>query len=443
MKSLKGIFIVLIAIVATIIVGCDNMSNPVSPSPATPTTMGELKQAATTRAGGISAEGVEVVSGGSAAAPSIVKQIDAEGTLTVSLSHIETEEDGDEIIAITAKSGQFVGNDKFRFYAGGRYLGRVTLPEDAVLIELHIRMDDADLGTGESNIEVEVSRNGRIIADAELALDRAIPGPRLEEARIGEFADEVVLVFSEDVDAFHAIKDNLRVVNGSGEVLQIRSFGENADEITLIMRKDLSVGEYTITYSGEGGLESLSGEPLRQFSTTLVVGDGDAADEEPTEDTAVWKTIPHGLYSSGDQFLVALDAFGYLPSNWTREILGTIMFQVQSEVGTTDLYRVTAADLGLNAPYSAKDIILAVAGAGYQLVPSETAAQLRLLMPEQPVGETLLVVSGPLNRPGQTSKYMLALGGGNAEHPGKHLFAVGVEETLNSGEYPEFIVTKQ
>ena len=541
-EGLFWIGLVGLTLLLAAMIGCSEAGSPLSPNGFEGETVGGLKSETPPVSKGKNLSVVKKVSAHSvAAAPSIVGTTPAGNhDLVISLSHEETRDNGDEVIAITATSGSLVAEDKIRLYADGDYLGRVKVASDSSpLSEIHVLLDDEDFGEGEVELEAEISRNGKVIADAVMDLDREeeiITGPTLEEVALGDFEDEIVLTFSDAVNARRAIKDNIDVVVDN-ERKRIRSYGEDHDEVTLIMGKDLSSGTYTISYNGEGGLEGIDGEEIGAFSTTLTVEEeiitgptleevalGDFEDEivltfsdavnarraikdnidvvfdgkqlrirsyEDGDDEitlimgkdlsqgehiisyngeggfegidgeeigafsttltveedevpvpvaeSAWKTIPHGIYRSGTQLLLTLEHFGYKVSPWTRQILGSNTFRVEEEVGETHLYRLTAEEIGLTGNYTAADVILAVVASGYKLVPDETAAQLRLLYPAQPQGELITVVSSPLLR-GQGT-YMLALGGGSAEFPGKHLIAVNTQATLGP-EYREFVVTK-
>ena len=464
LKGLKGrisagvlVALAIMAIMAIIasFLGCDDGMNPVQPVeevglPSTASTVGQLKSASDA-ASAVTAEGVEVVFAGSsvAAAPSIVKQINGT-TLKISLSHKETEDGGDEVVIITATSGNLVGKDKIRFYADGDYIGRVTLPTNASLSELHIRLDDEDLTDDEVVevvIEVEISRNGRIIADAEITLERApaVTSPRLEKVEVGD-SNEIILVFSKDVNAYRAVKSNVRVVidgDADGDALSIRTYAEDGDEITLVMRKNLVAGQYTITYNSKGGLEDMNGEGVEEFWSTFTVAQ-DNGGTAVGKVVPVWKTIPHGLYRSGDEILNLLTAV-YAVSDWTKEIMGTVMFPIEPVRGNTDLIKIRIADLGVRGTLTLEKIIAAVvASDDYDLVPAEAGPILRLMYIDQPVGESLLVASHGMRRPGVNHElYGLYLGGGNDVQTKKNINAIETSAGLDSTEFRQVVVGKK
>ena len=550
--DLKGsIALVLIALVAIFsILGCDKGQNPVTDE-GEATTVADVKTTAGVPTG-VVVEGVEIVASGVAAAPSVVKKVDAsDADLEVSLTHKETEDDGDEVVVLTATNGKFIGKDRFRFYADDDYLGRITLSSADSLVELHVRLDDEDLPEeGTVLIDVEVSRDtgdGReVVAEADLDIERTPPanGPRFEEAKLGKRDNQIILVFSNDVDVYRAVKSNLSVVDEDGDDWTVSSYGEDADEVTIIMRKDLTAGEYDIEYNGKGGLEGLDGEEVGKFSTTITVEDdaplalipcleraevGEEKDEillvfsddvdgkrnaikknitvvneyddewdvrshsengdeitlvlsreltvgeytvtyngngglesldgddvkkfetsitveddapPPAPAEAVWMRIRKGDYASGNAFKTELEDYGYTVWPFARDILWSNDFEVEDVSGTTDLYRVTAKELGVTAPYTIVDVMVAAASNGYKLVPPETGAQLRLSHPNQPKGETLTVLSTALTMLGDDGKYVFGLGGGNDDHPGKHLIGVGIWGTVDSAEYHTFVVTK-
>ena len=101
---------------------------------------------------------------------------------------------------------------------------------DISLSEIHIRLENADLG-GEGKkvyLKIEVARDGRVIADETMTIDRreVATGPTLETISAGDFEDEIVLIFSEDVSAYRSIKDNISVVVDNKKK-RIRSYEED------------------------------------------------------------------------------------------------------------------------------------------------------------------------------------------------------------------------
>lgn len=438
-EGMLWIGLAILSLCLTALVGCGEGRSPLAPEEGNEmATVGELKtDTHAISTGGKDITVVKTVVGGAPMAPNVVKVIKAgESHLDISLSHEEGE--GGEIIAIKTTDGDLLNDDKIRIYVDGNYIGRVRVETKSPLSEIHVLIEDKDLPAGEVMLEVEISRDGKIIADEEIEIERLIiTVPTLESVEAGDFEDEIVLTFSDDVNAYREIKDNISVVF-DGAKLRVRSYEESGDKITLIMRKDLSPGSYAIAYNGDGGLEDLDGERIDAFEATLIIeGEDTVATEETT--AATWKTIPHGLYGSGSQMLIALEAFGYKVSPWTRQILSADTFSTEEDPGNTDLYRVTPEELGLTGTYTAADVIVAAVKSGYRLVPDETAAQLRLLYANQPQGELVAVISKPLTR--EHSTYVLAIGGGSAQYPGKWLIAVNVTATLNA-EYSAFIVTK-
>ena len=438
----EGLFWVgLIALVLclTALIGCGENTNPIAPEGSRIETVGDLKSNTTGNADGEDIVIVKTIGAeGAPTAPSVVKVVKAgDLRLLISLSHEGEGKNGGEIVAIKATEGDILDGDKIRVYADGDYLGRVRIESSFPISEIHILIEDDDLPFGEVLVEIEISRNGTEVAEAEIEISRAIAtGPAFESVEIGDFEDEIVLSFSDVVNAYRPIKDNVDIVI-DGTRLPIRTYGEDGTEVVLIMRKDLVPGTYTVSYDGDGGLEGLDGEEVPAFEATLTVED-ESAPATPVE-PAVWKTIPHGIYGSGAQMLIVLDAFGYKVSPWTRQILGSKRFETEDEPGHTELYRVTPEDLGLIGTYTAADVMLEAIAQGYRLVPEETAAQLRLLYANQLEGELVAVISAPMLL--EQSTYVLALGGGSAQYPGKWIIAVNMTAEL-SAEYTAFILTK-
>lgn len=432
--------LVLVASIA-LLVGCESI-NPVTPQEGNNlATVGELKSNAATIADGKEIEVVKTLpTDGAPMAPSIVKQVKFRGTdLAIALSHEGAGDKGGEIVAIKTVDSDIHDGDKIRIYVDGKYIGKVWIAPGSSLSEVHILLEEEDLPESEGVIvEVEISRDGRVVADDEVKIKRTkITGITLEGVAIGDFPDEIVLTFSDTVNARSAVKDNISVVVDSARV-GIRSYGENGDELTLIMRKDLGRGVYTISYNGEGGLRGLDGEEVGRFETALTVNAGTTAPAAKE----VWRGIPHGVYKNGAHFLTALRLVcqNCKVSPWAEEILESAAFRVEESMGMTALYRLTAADLGLTGEYTGADVILEAVAQGYRLVPDETAAQLRMLYQDQPEGDLVVVLSSPLQRE-KGGTYLLAIGGGSNQFPGRHLIAVNTTATLGA-DYTAFIVTK-
>ena len=485
---MKTAILLLITGIALCAIGCgeEQQQNTVTAETTGGTALwGEEKLATYKTVSGIFAEGVEVVSNAhSAGAPSIVKQIAIGDTLEIAMYLIETERNGSKIVAVKATSGMLIGNDHIRLYAGNEYVGRVTLPVGASLSEIHIRLDKEDVRDSEAVIESEVSRNGRVIADAELTTEHAgdtapnlrgiITGIWFESARPGRNKTDIVLVFSDDIHAPQSIKKNFFVVL-DGKALPIWSYGESAYELTLVMRKNLIPGTYRIIYNGKGGLRSMNGPKVQKFETTLVIegavetahpvnpsadptrGANTNATEVPptqgklterdtpagTNEPTAWRIIRRGLYDSGRQFLLLLDAAGYVVSKWSKKIIGADTFPVEQTPGTTELYRIEVASLGITGTLTAQKIYDAVVkSAVYDPVPPETPAQDRMQYTEQPRGESLLYVTIPLEVmgiPGEVCN--LVLGGGNNAVPQQNIYAVIMSTPLSREIYRYVVVT--
>ena len=152
--------------------------------------------------------------------------------------------------------------------------------------------------------------------------------------------------------------------------------------------------------------------------------------------------IPKGLYRSGSTLLTGLIHFGYRVSDWSRQSLSNPAFPVEQEVGETEVAFVTAADLGLvPGNYTAQDIAPAVAAAGYRPLPPETAAQMRLLYPDQPDQEVVVVVSSPIFNPTTQKVYLQMLGREDNVAAGLWVTSLEINGTLKVG-YTLFAVGK-
>ena len=345
----EGLFwvgLVALVLCLTALIGCGEGNNPIAPEGNGVETVGDLKSDTETNDGKnlviVKTIGAE---GGIPMAPSVVKVVKAgDLRVVISLSH-EGAGDGGEIVAIKATEGDLIDGDKIRVYADGNYLGRVRIESDTPLSEIHILIEDDDLPSGEVLVEIEISRNGTEVAEAEIEIENAVAtSPAFESMKVGDFPDEIVLSFSDVVNAYRSIKNNIDIVL-DGTRLPIRTYEEDGTEVVLIMRKDLVPGTYTVSYKGDGGLEDLDGEEVPAFEADLTVED-ESAQTPATAAPAVWKTIPHGIYGSGAHVLIALDAFGYKVSPWTRQILSSKRFETEDEPGHTELYRVTPEDPG-------------------------------------------------------------------------------------------------
>ena len=444
-ETMRATILLLVTIMTTISIGCgEEQQHVIEIEQADSNTVGvwgaERLPVHTPPIAAL-AEGVEIVSSNIARSPEIIKQVATDDELKITLSHRETEDSSDEIVIVKAVSGVLIGGDTLRFYAGNTYLGKVKLPSSASLLEIHIRLDNEDLPDDVVDIEVEVSRNGSVIADAELTLNRTDSnsaddaekslgfsvGPRFESVKLGKQKNHIILVFSDDVDAPIAIKKNIFVVL-DGKALSIWSYGEDGYEITLVMRKDLVPGQYDLIYNGKGGLKAVGGKKVPKFETSFTVGEGSAPEppnkapnnpaptgkgadvsgelpDETVNEPPVWRTIKHGLYDSGTQFLLLLDAFDYVISRWTKEIAGADTFTVEQAVGTTELCRIKVASLGITGTITPQKIYDAIVKSNlYEPLPPETPLQDRMLYTDQPRGESLLYVTTPLERPSVPGK---------------------------------------
>ena len=440
---LIGVFILTIILVG--ILGCDT-NDPLS-----------AEEEEVVEEEILMAKGAEIVSSSAiaAAAPSIVKRVAMSDTLMVSLSHEETESDGDEIVGVTADNGALLAGDRIYFYANDEYIGRVTLPSGDSWKKVHIRLKDKVLPQEEVTIAVVVHRNSSVVAKASVVINRVVIGPYLESVE-SRGSNEVTLIFSDDVNASREMRSNTQVV-ANAKALSIWSHGEDGCEITLIMRKNLMPGEHKVTYNGKGGLESLQGNPVDAFSTTFEIegavadtvrGTGNQGTVPAKAETAddppdpPWKVIHKGIYISGTQILTVLDMVKVKVSQWARNILKNPDFQVEKVQGTVDVYLVTAADLGLQAPYTAMEVIIAAIQNGYHLLPAEIPATTRLVYRNQPNGEIIVFITRPLYDP-VGKRYCLLMNGHDAAvAAGKWLSAVDITSPMGE-EYNVFAVGKE
>ena len=386
---------------------------------------------------------------GAPAAPSIIGQEDGDDL------EIEIEavlKDKGIVVTAIVMEGALVSKDVIKLYYEGDddgYFGRVRIPTGAFLEEIVLLVETDDLPDDEEEIVVLifVERDGEEVVEEEsnpVELED-ISSITLEKAEAGEMDDEIRLTFSDDVNATRSIKENISVFvdnEKSHRHMEIRSYEENGNEVTLIMSKGLVNGTYEVSYNGKKGLEGLDGEAIEEFEEEFeVAGRGDATNLDPK----AWRTIPTGRYDTGAQILWALNFLcDCTVSPWAKEIFTAKNFPVEQVEGETHLYRLTAEGLGLAGSYTMADVIMEIVAQGYKLVPAETAAQLRLLYANQPENELLTVLSTPQHRSSghEHGTYVFAIGGGSAKYPGKWVIALNVETTVSANEYGEFIVTK-
>ena len=144
--------------------------------------------------------------------------------------------------------------------------------EAALFFDIQIKGSEFPQEAG-IEVKIKVARDGRIAAHASVTIDRSPKGVRFKEAISGEEKYEIVLVFSEAVDAYRQLRDNIEVVDEDGEGQSIWSYGEDGERLTLIMRDDLDPGKYTVVYNGEGGLEGRDGSDVAAFEGTFIVED--------------------------------------------------------------------------------------------------------------------------------------------------------------------------
>lgn len=461
LKRVVSISSLLVVLLSLFVAGCGN-SNPLNP-----TTVGELKSDNSTVVANVpGVEGPRLVSYETAelipSGPSLVKEKKNE---IESFTHIDEVGGNEDFHFVMAKGYHVPKGCDMNFVLNGKNVGSVTAPEN--LTEGTIRLENEDFPAGTVTVTMNILCDGEVTASATLTLTRpddVTSNPlliskddksddeddndeeeeeiRADDAYLGDDRRSVTVEFEDWVNASSASKDNVVITDENGREYRIVSYDENNRFVTFALRQDLTPGEYCISYNGKGGLEGRpGGEPVEKFEFEFIV------EEEPlTIREAIFGRasviIPKGLYRSGQTFLTGLIHFGYKVSPWTRQSLANPGFLVEREEGDTEVWIVSATTLGLiPGQYTAADIAPAVAAAGYRQLPPETASQMRLLYPDQPDQETLVVVSSPIFNPMTQKVYIQMLGREDNVAPGLWVTSLEINNTLKVG-YTLFAVAK-
>ena len=118
----------------------------------------------------------------------------------------------------------------------------------------------------------------------------------------------------------------------------------------------------------------------------------------------VWKTIKLGTgLKTMDQFLKAMEAYGYKVSDWAKDLLKRAKFlaSVALKEIEADLVIVTVAELGFKDGATFKEICDKAIELGLLLCPAEVGPQLRLQYQNQPIGEWLYIAMEAITDSGQ------------------------------------------
>ena len=468
--SIIGLFTVLF--LSVYIIGCGDSVNPLSPKSSDVTTVGELKESdVNTKTKGIEIVGyevAEVVPG----APSLLIEDEEEEESIMALSHVD-EPGGSEDFRIVMKGGYHIpkGCD-IEFIVDGEDIGSVTAPKN--FTEVTARVSADDLPAGEVTITVEIVCDGTTAASAEITIDRPSDSRssslllisnddededeeneddededeeqktlRADDAYLGDSTRHVVVEFEDDINASSRVKENVTILSNDTDLdYRIVSYGENGFKVTFITRKDLPAGEYTISYNGKGGLKGRpNGEPVEEFEFTFTVEEEELTIREAIA-TRTSVIIPKGLYRAGSTFLTGLIHFGYKVSKWTKQSLESPAFHTEKEEGETEVWFVTRDEIGLKAGDTALDLLILVAvSTKYNMVPAETAAQMRLLYPDQPDGQVVVVASSPIYNPTTGKSYLQMLGREDSVALGLWLTSLEVNASLDG--YTLFAVGKK
>ncbi len=454
---LKEIRIALIAICLIVaLIGCENV-NPVSPTDMDePTRMGELKSdtaltPASSKESGIQILGykvAEVVMG----APSFVEDEEETGDV-LAATHAD-EPGGSETIDLSLEEGRHIPQGcNVAIFANGKNIGSATAKEN--MTEATILIPAEDLPDGSVTLVISIVCNDVVAASTALTIERpTISSPadlllidsdddddekggddeeddedflEIDDVYLGDTLREVILEFENHANAYSSVKENVIIAIDGKEYVIVR-YDENGDKVTLILRKDLPAGKkVTVIYNGEGGLEGRpGGEPVEEFEFTFTTPEAEVLTIREAIAARSSTVIPKGLYRSGSTLLTALDHFGYKVSEWSRQILSNPAFPVEKEEGETEVVFVTADDLGLQAGFTGSDVIAATLAAGYTLLPPETGPQERLIYPDQPDNEVVLIVSIPVYNPITKQTYLFFVAREDGVSPGRWITAIEV-----------------
>jgi hypothetical protein len=116
-----------------------------------------------------------------------------------------------------------------------------------------------------------------------------------------------------------------------------------------------------------------------------------------TADDPIWKTITLGTYANARGLREALLAAQCGIGDLAGDILYRPAFKLSKTRMEVDLVVRSVAELGFGADgASLTDIYLHARERGLELCPAETAAQLRLQYPDQPLGELLHIAMEPV-----------------------------------------------
>lgn len=446
------LFIGLISVITAL--GCESV-NPVDPAPSAElATVGELKkqgQEGNDDNSLATATGPQLVSYGVAevvpGAPELLLIQETNEDIK-SFEHVD-DIGGNELFRFEMADGRHVPKGcNLKFTANGENIGSLIVPKN--LTYGNIRLLDSDLPTGEITIVMSIVCNGTVAATIEAVIDRpATTNPSnilligdgdnsnnddeqtlLEayDAYLGNNRRYVVVEFEDLVDVTNSARQNVSVVSQDTNInYPVVSFDEKMDTVIFIVRKDLPAGEYAIAYNGQGGLRGRTDrKKVKKFKFAFTVEEDlpNIKDAIASRSSVV---IPHGLYAAGSTLLIALDHFKYKVSDWTRGSLSNPAFNVEDAKGETEVLFVTGTDIGLvPGHYTSRDIISAVVGAGYSLLPAETAAQLRLIYPDQPNNQVVVMVSAPISNLITGQQYLQMLGREDHVAPGLWLTSLEI-----------------
>lgn len=159
-----------------------------------------------------------------------------------------------------------------------------------------------------------------------------------------------------------------------------------------------------------GNLQTVAAEAPEAREVQLLLLIGEAAqtcrnprrraapsDVKATADDPIWKTVTLGTYANARGLREALLAAQCGIGDLAGDILYRPAFKVSRTRMELDLVVRSVAELGFGADgASSANIYMHARERGLELCPAETAAQLRLQYPDQPLGELLHIAMEPV-----------------------------------------------
>ena len=438
----------LLVMLIVVISGCSENMNPVTPEEdGQLSSFAEVKQATlptndTTKVIRVIRAVSATNDNGVAAGPSLINSENGDD-LEFTLEH----EVNDSSVSMTmiAEDGAFVSYDYIKVYVGDTYLGRIRVPKGAYWSEIEIAVEVDDLPSNkEITLTVKVERGGEVIAEEEtdtFEIETSVKA-KVESVKADGRYFIVELDTEVEVTSSRSARQNITVTDEDGEELDVTRVreGDEDDEITIRVNENITEDVYTITYSGEGGLETADGDDIAAFSHECEVeveeeeddDDDDNDDDDTVAAPAVWKTVTIGNSSAhGAVRAAVLSALG-VQTSVNADYLIRNEINVADDEESIDLYKVTLPSDVTTVGQAISHIV----NAGYQLVSNETAYALRKAYTGQPTTEHLLVLSPFMSNASGVQSLLVVTGHGMTLMPGdglvSHGFSAGLHGTIDN-----------